>query len=137
MTLIEYAKQELERAGLFDKDSDYDGMLGEDVMELIEVFSKQGHSGFSAARVVEIFGRLALYQPLLPLTGEDDEWEEVGDGTFQNKRCSRVFKENGQAYDINGKVFVPPNGSAYVGKGSHVPITFPYYPKTEYVRVEE
>lgn len=47
--LTDYAKDELTRAGLFDKDSDYDGMLGTAALEIIEVFAKQGHSGMSAS----------------------------------------------------------------------------------------
>jgi hypothetical protein len=34
MSLIEHAKTELQIAGLFDKDSDYEGALEEAVMEL-------------------------------------------------------------------------------------------------------
>ena len=54
MSLKEHAKYELEKAGLFDKDSDYNGMIGNAVMELIEKFSEQGHSGFFALIVIEL-----------------------------------------------------------------------------------
>lgn len=37
MNIIEFAKNELEIAGMFDKDSDYNGMIGDAVMELIKV----------------------------------------------------------------------------------------------------
>lgn len=36
MGLIDHAKTELQIAGLFDKDSDYEGMLAESVMERME-----------------------------------------------------------------------------------------------------
>lgn len=40
------------------------------------------------------------------LTGEDDEWVKVGEDTWQNKRCSAVFKgKDGQAYNNDGRVF--------------------------------
>ena len=56
MGLIEHAKTELEIAGLFDvKGGFYEGMTGKAVIELIEVFSKQGHSGMSAPLVANIF----------------------------------------------------------------------------------
>jgi len=58
MSLIEYAKQELKLNGMFDKDSDYGGMIGEDVLKLIELFSNQGHSGNSANTVLNIFNEL-------------------------------------------------------------------------------
>jgi hypothetical protein len=76
------------------------------------------------------------------LTGEDDEWRlcEYSDReTYQNKRFSRVFKEgkDGQAYDMQGKVFVEPNGASYTSRDSRVYIEFPYVPHTEYVKVEK
>lgn len=113
--------------------------MQENVLELIEIFSRQGHSGFSAPYAVETFRKLALYEPLVPLSGSDDEWIEVGDGVFQNIRCSRVFKDkdrfNGQAYDIEGRIFREPNGACYSNSDSYVPVTFPYIPKREYVDV--
>ena len=134
--LVDHAKMELEAAGLFDKNSDYGGMLGEAVLELVEKFAEQGHSGFSAGHTVAIFKKVAMFEPLAPLTGDDSEWTEVTDGMFQNKRCSHVFKENGEAYDIQGRIFRDPNGVTYTSKGSSVPVTFPYNPKSEIVDVE-
>ena len=93
MGLVSYAKQELKIAGLFDKDSDYGGMLGDAVMELMEVFAKQGHSECSASMALSIFNKVAAYKPLSPLTFGDDEWIDTG-RCFQNKRDSAVFKES-------------------------------------------
>ena len=56
--LQSYAYEWLKRQGLFDDDSDYGGMLGDAVFELIKVFSKQGHSGFSARITRALFNRL-------------------------------------------------------------------------------
>ena len=137
--LTDHAKKELELAGLFNQDSDYEGMLGNAVMELIEEFAGQGHSGFSANMTVTLFEKVARFLPLAPLTGEDDEWNEIAVGLYQNKRCSHVFRDTIRGdgdYDIDGKVFREPNGVCYTNKDSHVPITFPYVPKTEYVDVE-
>ena len=84
-----------------------------------------------------LFQKLASFEPLVPLTGADDEWMEVTDGCFQNIRCGHVFKQkdrfDGQAYDINGRIFREPNGCCYTSAESFLPITFPYTPKTEYV----
>ena len=52
--LVTYAESELRRAGLFDKDNDYGRMLGESCLAIIKVFSKQGHSGFSAELTTRI-----------------------------------------------------------------------------------
>jgi hypothetical protein len=121
MSSIDHAKLELQIAGLFDKDSDYGGMIGESVMELIEVFAKQGHSGMSAPMVANLFQKLANYEPLLPITGKDEEWYEhdYGDGpTFQNKRCSAIFKDgkDGEAYYIDAVVKRDQNGACWTGR---------------------
>lgn len=136
--LVRYAINELKAAGLYDEDSDYGGMLAEAVVELIQTFSDQDHSGFSAARTVQLFQKLAMFKPLLPLQGTDEEWGEPygSDGTRQNKRCSNVFMDkDGQAYDIYGKVFRDPSGATYTDGDSRVPVTFPYVPKSEMVDV--
>jgi len=130
-----HAKRELEAAGLFKKDSDYGGMLGDAVLELVKLFSKQGHSGFSAGLALKAFQKVANFEPLIPLQGTDDEWNEVGNGVFQNNRCSRVFKQKGQAYDIEGKIFREPDGCCFQSSDSRINVTFPYTPKTEYVDV--
>lgn len=138
MSLESFAKEELERAGLFDKDSDYGGMMGEAVMKMVKVFADEGHSGYSAGLAVSIFEKVARFEPLTPLTGEDDEWMEVGKGVHQNRRYSSVFKRaDGSAYDIDGKIFRDPDGACFTNADSRVPVTFPYTPKREYVDVPE
>lgn len=141
-----HAKKEMEIAGLFDKDSDYGGMLGDAVMKMIKVFADEGHSGFSAPMAIRIFEKVARFEPLTPLTGADDEWMEVdcpsrGDGEkafcYQNVRCSHVFKDNNGAYDIEGRIFREPDGSCFTSYDSLVAVTFPYTPKHEYVDVPE
>jgi len=85
------------------------------VIELIRVFSKQGHSGMSASYCISMFEKLARFEPLGPLTGADDEWNEVGEGMLQNNRCSHVFKgADGRAYDIDGRIFREPDGGCYI-----------------------
>lgn len=135
--LVKHAEEELKIAGLLDKGSDYDGMLGEAALEIVGVFAKQGHSGMSASMVTEIVAKLMRFEPLTPLRGTDDEWFEVSPGMFQNRRCSHVFKENGAAYDIEGKIFREPGGGCYQSSASRVPVTFPYTPEREYVDVAE
>lgn len=131
MSLIEHAKQEL--AFLKNGDEMNDSMA-DDVLAVVEVFANQGHSGFSAGYAIQCLEKLLRYQPLRPLTGEDNEWNEVGEGVFQNKRSSRVFKENGIAYDIDGKVFEDEKGCRFTSRDSRVNVTFPYSPTTEYVK---
>lgn len=136
MSCTEFAKYELTRAGLFDKDSDYGGMLGDAVLRMIEQFAAEGHSGFSAGMAISLFEKLARFQPLSPLTGSDDEWTEVSTDLWQNKRCSNVFKDaDGVAYDIDGKIFEDADGCRFTNRDSRTPITFPYVPKAEIVKV--
>lgn len=140
--LIEHAKREFKAIGYIPLDQEQeDGpnkWIQENLIELLEVFSKQGHSGFSAGYCINAFNKLARFEPLASLTGEDWEWQEVGTGTWQNIRCGRVFKdEHGQAYDIEGRVFVNPTGEAYTCKESRVYVVFPYTPKTEYIEKED
>lgn len=137
---IEHAKRELKAIG-YDLNDQEDGpnkWIMENLFELLEAFDKQGHSGSSASYCANAFKKLALFEPLAPLTGEDDEWCEVLEGTWQNIRCSHVFKEaDGNAYDINGKVFREPSGACYTSRDSRVYVTFPYTPTTEYVDAQE
>lgn len=134
MNLTEYALSELERA--LAKGDSYNELIKEAVMELVELFGEQGHSGYSAPIVLDIFSRLANYKPLSPLTGEESEWSEsffsTGE-TQQNNRCFDVFRTNGDnstAYTINGKYFSKDGGKTwFTSKDSHVHITFPYVPK--------
>jgi len=163
MSLIDHAKTELQIAGLFDKEGDfYEGMTGKAVMELIEVFSKQGHSGMSAPIVADIFKKLANYEPLGPITGKDEEWSDVrdiGNGKpwYQNKRCSALFKDgkDGRPYYIDAVVKRDQRGVTWSGmawlseedyksgdrskmidKRGYVK-SFPFTPKTFYIDVRD
>ena len=158
--LKSHAETEFRAAGWIDENGNFkDEMqkaICDHVMLLLAVFAEEGHSGSSSSYAVDMFKKLAMYEPLVPLTGEDWEWNECADGVFQNKRCSYVFKQsdrfNGQAYDINGIVFyewcersLDEDEEGYPGtrrfksyftsKNSAVPVTSPYTPKTEYREV--
>jgi len=139
--LKRYAMREFKAAGWLKNDGTYcdemQQMVCEHVLKLLEVFSDEGHSGSSAPYAVDLFKTLAMFEPLVPLSGEDDEWEKVGEGMYQNNRCSHVFKENGNAYDIEGRIFRESNGACYTNGKSRMPVTFPYTPKREYVDVGE
>lgn len=97
--LTQHAETELRLAGLYDKDSDYDGMLAPAVMDMIYVFASDGHSGFSAMRTLDLFDTLARYKTLTPLTSNPGEWMEVTCGQekrqWQNRRDSRCFSDDG------------------------------------------
>lgn len=136
---MKHAERELKAMG-YDLDDNTDGpnrWIIDGVMELLEVFESQGHSGSSAPYMANLFKKLALFEPTTPLTGEDWEWNELGynDNMWaQNNRCSHVFKrKDGTAYDSQGIVFRDPDGTCVTSKGSCVDIEFPYTPKTKIV----
>lgn len=142
MGLHDHAERELDLIGMND-DGDMNGMMRKHILHMIEEFSKEGHSGFSASYAIKCLEKLLRFEPLSPLTGEDWEWVDVaemsGRPVWQNARCSRVFKDENGAYDINGKVFWewytdPETGekhkSYFTSADSRVPVTFPYTPTT-------
>ncbi|MCR4340872.1 MAG: hypothetical protein NUW01_13410 [Gemmatimonadaceae bacterium] len=113
--------------------------MADGTVELLAVLSHQGHSGSSIGFALEFFKTMARFKPWGPLTGEDSEWAEPfdGEGTQQNLRCGHVFKDaNGNAYDGEGRVFTDKDGCSFTNRDSRVPVTFPYTPKTEYVKVD-
>lgn len=110
MRLIEHAKQEMDFIGMnADNEDDMNVAMRNHILHMVEEFSKEGHSGFSGAYALGILEKLLKYEPLSPLTGEDNEWVDIGgcdEPRYQNKRCSRVFKNaDGRCYDIHGIVW--------------------------------
>lgn len=134
--LIDHARIELAAAGYKVEPGRpaIEKMIVEDVLELLEVFAKQGHSGSSAPMIVGLFRKLALFEPLTPLTGKPEEWVEVADNLWQNNRCSHVFKDKGGAWDIEGIIFEDQDGCRYTNRNSRVPVTFPYIPQRQYIK---
>ena len=115
------------------------------VMGLLDVFEDQGHSGFSASYVVNIFKSLVDGKPLSPLTGEDDEWTEpfsFGPNDVpsqQNKRCYGLFRknyDNSTARYLDDIVFSDNGGITWFTSEAKAqkyrkPISFPWMPPKE------
>jgi len=98
-------KKELHHCGLTEDTEVFGGHLFYDIIDLLTVFYKQGHSGGSAPIALKMFNRLALYKPLSLLTGEESEWgTECNED--QNNRCPAVFRrKDGTAFYLDAKVF--------------------------------
>lgn len=100
MGLRDHAEYELKKAKL---QAAYGGLVEKAVLELIDVFARQGHSGMSAALVSKLFYDLARYQTLTPITDDPAEWidrsdfsaENGGKPYWQNKRNSAFFSDDG------------------------------------------
>jgi len=106
--LVTHAKRELELAGLFAKDSDYSGAIGEAVMDIIRLVSLQGHSGSSAGLLLQIVTRLMQFATLTPndhsLNRDVSEYAGQPTGTrLQDIRESNWLSNDGGAtwYDVN------------------------------------
>ena len=110
--LVEHAKRELEIAGYdisekgCNPDNPKDPMDGymnscaKNALELVEVFSKAGHSGMSAGITLSIFNKLANWKNLTSITNNPEEWSAIGDkdNTYQNKRNPSCFTTNFKTY---------------------------------------
>lgn len=148
-----HAERELALAGWYDEDAFYGDAVPKAVLELLDVFAKQGHSGMSAGIVSRLFAKLALFENITPITGEDIEWIEldytgVAEMKYQNARESAIFKgADNKAYYINAIVFRDEEGLTFTSNG---PVSckdgtvlrsrqyikeFPFQPKTFYVDV--
>ena len=128
-----------------------------ELLALCEAFGKSGQSGGSAPYTARALSRavehLCLQQTICPITGIDEEWNDVtdtnnGEPMFQNNRDARVFKngKDGKAYFIDAIVFDGDIGGTFT---SNYGIThngkkidskqyikaFPFTPKTFYVDV--
>ena len=139
--LLKHAERELKLIGYDGKD-EYNNMAKAAIMELLTTFANQGHSGFSANYIVTLFNKLAKCETLSPLTGNDDEWNDVSDMSgemlFQNNRDSRVFKDATGTYFIEAIIWTESGESSYTNKDSNRYIkSFPFTPKTFYVEVDK
>ena len=110
--LVLHAEKELKLAGMFDNDADYGGALATSIVELVKVFSKQGHSGASARLSIAILVKLLRFQTLTPITSDKDEWTIVEEGLkdkneklWQSKRNPAMFSKDGGKtwYDVEKK----------------------------------
>lgn len=139
--LIEHAKREFLKLGYKPIEESEEGpnkWIQENILELLEIFSKQGHSGSSAKFCIDYFSKLANFMPIAPITGEDDEWGDAHrKDTYQNNRCSAVFKDgkNGKPYYIHAIVFQgEERGESFTGKVEDIEsfqrIHLPFRPKT-------
>jgi len=104
MNLVDYAIDELKAIGMYGTGDEMNQMMSNNIIELLEVFSKQGHSGFSAPYCINMFKQLANYKPLSPLTGNDDEWncvsEQSGYTMYQNKYKNNCDNRLTQCVDV-------------------------------------
>ena len=135
---VAHARREL--AGSLRRTAhEMDRAMATHLIDMVRVFSAEGHSGFSASYAAGMLAPLLRHEPLGPLTGEPEEWTTLDYGDdmqAQNNRCGHVFlRADGTAYDTEGVIFREPSGLCFQSALSRVPITFPYTPKRVYADV--
>lgn len=126
----------------------------DEILALCERFGNSGQSGgsapYTASAIANAVKKLCLFQTLSQLTGEDDEWNEVSNGVYQNNRNSAVFKDkDGHAYYIDAIIWKGDTWNAdhtsndwdtFTGKIENISSrqyikSFPFTPKKFYIDV--
>jgi len=147
MTLKEHFRTELE---ILKKQNKGEELIItdfiEDIYNIIDKFSNQGHSGMSASfyshTISETIKNVLSYKPLSPIDNDNDNWNEVDSNMFQNKRVSALFKDgiDGRSYYIDAVVWQGVEEyDTYTGRNEETQsiqyVKFPFTPKTFYIDV--
>lgn len=130
-----------------------------EILALCEKFGKSGQSGgsapYTASAISQAVKKLMLQNPIMPMTGIEDEWvnvSEYGAGkkerecVYQNKRCSGLFKGlKNDAWYLDAIIWKEENGNTYFGNAidkegnryhsKQLVKSFPFTPKTFYIDV--
>jgi hypothetical protein len=90
----------------------------EEILSLCEAFGKSGQSGgsapYTATAISQAVKKLMLQEPIMPMTGIDEEWVDVGhlgskdekECVYQNRRCSNLFKNSeGRAWYLDAIIW--------------------------------
>ena len=146
MSMVEFAENELNlllNTCTDDEAKNMQKVINKDILDIIKLFSEQGHSGFSAHYSMNILKRLMDYKPLSAITDDESEWTKLDydeDLAYQCKRCPSLFKDkNGRVYNVEGRVFSDDNGHTWYTNGnSRIYVELPYTvpDKPEYVVID-
>ena len=153
MTMLEWAKREIELARAKEKEEledgefDYGGGCYDSALKAFKSLTEDGHSGYSIGLTKYILDRLIDGQPLTPIEDTDDNWNDIsgyrpeeGCTEYQCKRMGSLFKyvyNDGRVTyrDINLFYCVDINNGSTYHSGlvqkiidDMFPITMPYMP---------
>ncbi len=142
MSVEEFVVEELKRLDLL---TDEGVAAREDEVALVDAIIDTAKSLSESLTAMElitisrILPRLLMGQPMSALTGEEDEWEAAptddDPNQLVNKRCRSVFKSGNSVWDVHAKIFVSPDTGPFVGDESILPVTFPYLPQAQYIKI--
>lgn len=98
---IKHANSEYQFAYGDYKSDNMQSYMCEQVNDLLALLSTQGDSGFSISYKLSLLNKMIKFEPISPLTFEDDEFNEPFTyyGTRQNKRYSSVFKNKDGSFN--------------------------------------
>lgn len=122
-----------------------------EILALVDKFGNSGQSGGSAPYVSHAISdaikKLCMQQPICPITGVDEEWNDVsdygGDIQYQNNRCSCLFKnsKDEKPYYLDAIVWSGEDdydtftGNVCGYSSRQYVKSFPFEPKTFYIDV--
>lgn len=129
-----FAYKQLKKTG--NMDDEYGLMVCEAVLELLDVFSMQGHSGFSAPYTLYYFNKLANHEPINlidnpMLDGEYDDVSEIsclpiGTMLQSNILYNMFSNDSGENwYLLLDEIYLDDTGARY-SKCYQLPVTFPF-----------
>ena len=102
--LYKHAKYELDL--VYDEESLKDEInkdIYDNILNTVDAFTDfNGHSGLSARHTIDLISRLLNYEAISPITSNPEEWNDIGDGLWQNKRDAKYFSKDGGKtwYDV-------------------------------------
>ena len=132
MNLHDHAVNELSR---LDDGSEEQAEVNKDILQIVDDFSGQGHSGFSASYTLNLLTRLLKFYPLTSIKDDESEWEAHAGAINQAKRYSALFKdEDGSVYDIDriSIVYEGHENSSWCGPRYYVKLPYRPNPNLHY-----
>lgn len=130
--LVKHAKRELDYSSLEDKEG-YEQLIISSVIELLELFSKQEHSGSSANYVIYLFNKLARFDILSPIEDVEEDWIKVSDNLYQNRRMGNVFKDEKGLFFLDAIIWKENDSNFFTDIKSRLYFYPPFTPKSFYV----
>jgi len=151
--IVEYAEKEFDILSESHKNSEDRPIIEpfkKEILALVDAFARSGQSGasapFTASAIARAIKHLCLLEPIMPITGKDDEWIKISDDKYQNNRLSSLFRKGKKSYYLNAIVWQTQRGTTWSGQanlngkaysGRQYVKKFPFIPKTFVIKVNE